>query len=197
MAGLTKGFSRKMMNMTKEIDLAGPCGIFCGLCTKYQSKASSRCLSCRIGEQHSWCSIYKCCVVKKGLTTCVECQEYPCERYARRDWGTDSMSRVAQDSMNTIKKTGMEPWLTEQKARRLVVQELLDNYNDGRSMTFYCTACTLMPVNLVNQAIAELKQRLCDNQIDDSDIKARAKTLRGIIQGLASKSDVDLNVRKK
>ena len=91
----------------------------------------------------------------------------------------------------------MTPWLKEQKGRRLAVQELLDNYNDGRSMTFYCLACTLMPVNLINQAIAELKQKICANQIDDSDIKAKAKTLRGIIQNLASKSDIYLNDRKK
>jgi len=47
------------MEATEEFNLAGPCGIFCGLCTKYQSKAPSRCLGCRLGEQHSWCSFYR------------------------------------------------------------------------------------------------------------------------------------------
>ena len=124
--------------MAEEIDLAGPCGIFCGLCTKYQSKAPSRCLGCRIGEQHSWCSFYRCCVMKKGLTFCTEREEYPCDRFPKRGWGTDHISQVALDSLNTIKNTGIDPWLKEQKERRLAVEELLDNYNDGRSMTFYC-----------------------------------------------------------
>ena len=180
------------MNVIEEFDLAGPCGIFCGLCTKYQSKAPSRCLGCRIGEQHSWCSIYRCCVAKKGLTFCIECEEYPCERYSRRDWGTDHLSRVAQHSLSTIKKAGIEPWLKEQKERRLAVEELLENYNDGRSMTFYCLACILMPVNLINQAISEMKQRLSANQIDDSDMKARAKAIRAIIQDMAAKSGIEL-----
>lgn len=146
------------MKLTEEINLAGPCGIFCGLCTKYQSKAPSRCLGCRIGEQHSWCSIYRCCVMKKGYTTCMECEEYPCERYSRRGWGEDQQTRTAQDSSNSIKKTGMERLLEEQKERRLAVEELLNSYNEGRSMSFYCLACTLMPVNLINQAVNEVKK---------------------------------------
>jgi len=135
--------------------------------------------------------------MKKGLTTCVECEEYPCDRFPKRGWGTDQISQVALDSLNTVKKTGMEPWLKEQKERRLAVEELLDNYNDGRSMTFYCLACTLMPVNLINQAVDETKQRLSGNQIDNSDMKAKAKALRAIIQNLASESGIDLKPKNK
>jgi len=91
----------------------------------------------------------------------------------------------------------MEGWLKEQRERRLTVEELLDNYNDGRSMSFYCLACTLMPVNLINQAVDEMKQRLSDNQIDDSDIKAKAKALRAIIRDLASESGIDLKPKNK
>lgn len=178
--------------MINDFDLAGPCGVFCGLCIKYHSKSPSRCLGCRIGEQHSWCSFYRCCVMKKGLIICTECEEYPCERFSRRGWGTDQISQLALDSLNTIKKNGIEPWLSEQKERRLAVEKLLENYSDGRSMTFYCLACTLMPINLINQAIAEIKQRLSNNQIDDSDIKTKAKVLRAIIHDLASESGIDL-----
>ena len=185
------------MELTEELNLAGPCGIFCGLCTKYQSKAPSRCLGCRLGEQHSWCSIYRCCVMKKEFTTCLECEEYPCERYSRRGWGTDQQSRTAQDNLDSIEKTGMERWLKEQRERRLAVEELLDNYNDGRSMSFYCSACTLMPVNLINQAVDEMKQRLSDNRINDSDTKAKAKTLRAIIHDLALESGIDLKSKNK
>ena len=184
-------------DLREESNLAGPCGIFCGLCTKYQSKAPSRCLGCRVGEQHSWCSIYRCCVMKKWSTTCLECEEYPCERYSRRDWGEDKQTRVAQDSLNSIKKAGIEGWLKEQRQRRLTVEELLDNYNDGRSMSFYCLACTLMPINLINQAINEMKQRLSDDEIDNSEIKAKSKALRAIIHDLASESGIDLKPQNK
>lgn len=185
------------MKLTEEFSLAGPCGIFCGLCAKYQSKAPSRCIGCRLGEQHSWCSIYRCCVMKKGFTTCIECEEYPCERYKRRGWGEDQWSRTAQDNLNSIKNNGMERWLEEQRERRLAMTELLDNYNDGRSMSFYCSACIVMSISLINQAIDEMKQKLSDNHIDNSDVKAKAKVLRAIIQELASKSGIDLKLRNK
>ena len=107
------------------------------------------------------------------------------------------MSQVAQDSLSAIKKAGMEAWLKEQKERRLAVEELLDNYNDGRSMSFYCLACTLMPIDLINQAIGEIKQRLSDNQINDSDIKVKTKALRTIIQNLASESGINLKPESK
>ena len=100
---------------------------------------------------------------------------------------------VAPDSLNTIKKTGVEPWLKEQRERRLLVEELLANYNEGRSMSFYCLACTLMPITLVKEALVEIKAM----PLDDSDMKAKAKALRSIIQELALKSGIELKLRKK
>jgi hypothetical protein len=135
--------------------------------------------------------------MKNGLTTCIECEEYPCERYTRRGWGEDQWSRTAQDSLNSIKNNGMDKWLKEQRERLLAVQELLENYNDGKSMSFYCSACIVMPVSLINQAMDEMKQRLSNNHIDSSDVKAKAKALRTIIQELASKSGIDLKLRNK
>ena len=129
-----------------------------------------------------------CCVVKKGFETCIECAEYPCERYVRRKWGTDQVSRVAQESLERIKRVGLEVWLEEQRERHLLVEELLANYNEGRSMSFYCLACTLIPVTLVKEALVEIKAM----PIDDSDIKAKARALRLIIQELASKSGIEL-----
>ena len=181
------------MNMTDERNLAGCCGISCGLCTKYQSEAPSRCIGCCLGEQHSWCSIYRCCVVKRGFVTCIECQEYPCERYVRRKWGTDRESRIAQENMERIGKVGLNAWLEEQRERRLMVEELLSNYNEGRSMSFYCLACTVMPVDLIKEALAEIRAM----PIDDSDVKAKAKAARSIIQELASKSGIELQSGRK
>ena len=43
-------------------NLIGCCGLYCGLCSKYQSKAPGRCIGCKFGEQHLWCSIWNCCV---------------------------------------------------------------------------------------------------------------------------------------
>lgn len=131
--------------------------------------------------------------MKRGLATCIECDEYPCQRYSRIYWGTDQESKVAQENLDSIKKIGLEAWLEEQRERRLLVEELLANYNEGRSMSFYCLACALMPIDRLNEALAEIKGM----PIDDSDLKAKAKALRSIFQELASKSDIELKLRRK
>jgi len=135
--------------------------------------------------------------MKKGFTTCAECEEYPCDRYSRRGWGTDQWSRTAQASLSSIKEIGMKDWLGEQRERRLLLENLLANYNEGRSMSFYCLATSLMPPELINEAINELKEKLATNQIEGTDMKAKAKALRGIIQSLAQESGLELKLRTK
>lgn len=135
--------------------------------------------------------------MKRGLVTCIECENFPCERYLRIFWATDQESRVAQDNLKRIKRVGLEVWLEEQRERRLLVEELLTNYNEGRSMSFYCLACTLMPPNLVSKAVDEAREILINNQVDDSDIKAKAKTVKLVIQDLAAQCGIDLKSRKK
>jgi len=135
--------------------------------------------------------------MKKGFTTCAECEEYPCERYSRRGWGTDQWSQTAQKSLNSIKAFGMENWLEKQRKRRVLLEHLLDNYNEGRSMSFYCLATILMPPELINEAVNKLKKRLASNQLNSLDIKAKAKTLREIIQSLAQEHGIELRLSKK
>jgi len=91
----------------------------------------------------------------------------------------------------------MEDWLEKQRKRRLLLEDLLASYNDGRSMSFYCLATILMPPELINEAGDKLKRRLASNQINRADMKAKAKTLREIIQGLAQEHGIELRLRKK
>jgi hypothetical protein len=175
------------VGLVEEKNLVGCCGLFCGLCAKYQSKAPSKCVGCRFGEQHSWCSIFVCCEVKKRFVTCVECADYPCERYIRRRWGTDQVSRVAHQDMERIRRSGLETWLEEQRERRLLLEELLAGYNEGRSMRFYCLAGTLLPIAHIKEALNEAKAM----PLNGSDLKAKAKNLKLIIRRLASKSGIE------
>ncbi len=64
-------------------------------------------------------------------------------------------------------------------------------------MSFYCLVTSLMPPELTNEAINELKEKLATNQLDSSDIKAQAKALKGIIQSLAQEHGIELKLRTK
>jgi len=178
------------MTKNEARDLIGCCGLYCGLCNKYQSKAPSRCIGCKLGEQHSWCSIWNCCVKKHGFETCAECSEvFSCAIFTRRkvaEW------IPAAANLSQIKEIGLENWLKDQKERQRLVEELLENYNEGRSMSLYCKVCARMPIELVNSAITQSKKELAGKQVDQSDVKSKAKILKAIIKDLDSKANVNL-----
>jgi len=56
-------------------DLVGKCGIYCGACRLYILKVCKGCS----GEEHK-CPYIKC-VEGKGISSCGECQEFPCARH--------------------------------------------------------------------------------------------------------------------
>lgn len=172
-------------------NLIGCCGLYCGLCNKYQSKAPSRCVGCRLGEQHSWCSIWNCCVKKHGFGICTECSEiFHCAIFLRRkvvEW------IPAADNLRQIKEVGLKSWLNEQKERQALLEALLENYNEGRSMSLYCKACARMPIDLINKAIKEAKEKLAGEKVDQSDVKSKARILKAGIKDLAVKAKINLD----
>ncbi len=179
------------MDNNEAKNLIGCCGLYCGLCNKFQSTAPSRCIGCKLGEQHSWCSIWNCCVKKHRFETCTECEEvFRCEIFLRRkiaEW------IPAGDNLHQIKEVGLENWLNEQRERQKLVEKLLQNYNEGRSMSFYCKVCARMSIDLINKAIEEAKKKLVSEKLAESDMKSKAKILKAVINDLALKGNVNLN----
>lgn len=171
-------------------NLVGCCGLFCGLCAKYQSTAPSRCVGCRKGEQHSWCSIWNCCVKKRGLESCAECGDvFKCDIFTRRkvaDWVP------AADNLRRIRKSGTAGWLKEQTERLRLVDELTGRYNEGRSAGFYCKACARMPVEAIHQAMQESKKRMKAEKVDPSDVKSMAKIMKEVMADAAAKGNIEL-----
>ena len=171
--------------------LIGCCGLYCGLCSKYQSTAKSRCIGCKLGDQQSWCSIWTCCVKKHGFETCIECKDvFRCEIFSRRkvaEW------IPAADNLLQIKEGGLKRWLEEQSEKQALLERLLQHYNEGRSMSFYCKACARMQIALINEAIEEAKKKLASERVNKADVKSRANIVKMTIRELALTSNVDLS----
>jgi hypothetical protein len=178
------------MKNSEAKNLIGCCGLYCGLCNKYQSKAPSRCIGCKLGEQHAWCSIWNCCVKKRQFETCTECEDvFGCTIFVRRkveEW------IPAADNLRQIKAVGLENWLNEQRERQALVETLLQSYNEGRSMSFYCKVCARMPIDSINEAVKETKGKLLVEKVDESDIKSKTKILKAVIKDIALKTNVSL-----
>jgi hypothetical protein len=185
------------MNLREEKILAGCCGLYCGLCPRYQSTAKSRCEGCKVISLAISCKIYNCCVKKKGFVTCADCGAWPCEKFEGFFDRDSFVSRKAcRPNTRRIKKVGLKTWLQEQREKKVMLEHLLADYNEGRSCSFFCIASALMPVDLVKRAENEAKRKIADENIQ-ADIKAKAKVMRSVIQGLASQVDIDLKLRKK
>jgi len=129
-------------------------------------------------------------VKKHGFETCAQCSDvFNCAIFTRRkvaEW------IPAADNLSQIKEIGLTNWLKDQEERQRLVEELLQNYNEGRSMSLYCKACARMPIELIDSAIRESEKEIAGTQVDESDVKAKAKMLKAIIKDLASKANVNL-----
>ncbi len=99
----------------------------------------------------------------------------------------------AADNLRQIKEAGLESWLREQKERQALLEELLQNYNEGRSMNLYCKVCARMSIDLINRAIKEAKEKLISEKVDNSDLKSKAKVLKAVIKDLALKVNINLD----
>jgi len=130
-------------------------------------------------------------VKKHGFETCTECGEiFNCPIFLIRkvvEW------IPAADNLRQIKEAGLESWLREQEERRELLEELLENYNEGRSMSLYCKVCARMPIDLINKAIKEAKEKLAGEKINKSDMKSKAKLLKTILKDLAFKASINLD----
>jgi len=74
-----------------------------------------------------------------------------------------------------------------------MLEKWLQNYNEGRSMTFYCKVCARMPLNLMNEAIKEAKEKLLCEKVDISDMKSKARILKAVVRDLALRVNIKLD----
>ncbi len=115
---------------TEEINLAAPCGFYCGTCRFYLArskgqleerglKQKSGCMGCRIKDINC-AHIKKDCELlrKKERDFCYECNDFPCENLEKlneRHIRTDNINMI--DNLLRIKEIGAKQWLIEQEKK--------------------------------------------------------------------------------
>jgi len=72
------------------------------------------------------------------------------------------------------------------------LRHLIDNYNEGRSKSFYCTSCQLIPLDKLREALEDAEIKMTK----DIDIKEKANLVRAAINNLADALQIDLKLRK-
>lgn len=186
-----------MTDRIKKFHTIGCCGIDCGLCPRFHTKGNSACPGCGgldFKDKHPSCGFLTCCAIKDGLEVCSECKDYPCSRFDSELKGYDSFvtHQKVFDNLNSIKSKGIDFFIENQKERIDILNDLLGNFDDGRSKSFFCICSALLPLENLQQAHQEMHQL-----IDSIGIKEKNKRIKDHFQTVAINKSIDLRLNKK
>lgn len=139
--------------------------------------------------KHPACGFVTCCVRTHDLEACGLCAEFPCGRFARETGETDSFitHRKVMSNSREIAGNGVEHFISGLEERMAVLDTFLRDYDDGRSKSFYCLACTLLSMEKLKSAI--------DGIPSDGGRKEMAKELRKRLEAIAENEKVELKLR--
>ncbi|MCK4581479.1 MAG: DUF3795 domain-containing protein, partial [Dehalococcoidia bacterium] len=191
---------------TKAYPTLGCCGLDCGLCPRYYTVGGSRCPGCcgpDFFSKHPSCPFITCCVKKKQLEVCAQCDDFPCSRF-------DPLMADSQDvydsfvtygkavpNLHFIRTHGIEKFMEQQRKRIGLLEEMLKDFDDGRSRSFYCIATTLLPINDLEASLIETERRIKAGNVGLDDTRTRSSLLREFLDDCAAREGIALRLRKK
>lgn len=161
-----KGFERKDPYLSL-------CGLNCKLCSM---ELGGYCGGCGFGNQS--CPIARCSMERNGVEHCVQCSEYPCQRYESIDMHDSFITHLHQKwDLEKLRQMGSERYAAEQMKKRDILNHLLARYNDGRKKTLFCLAVNLLALDdlkmILKEADDEQKHKRQNQRVvgDRSDIR--------------------------
>jgi len=186
-----------MQEILKKYNTIGCCGIDCGLCPRFHTKGDSVCPGCggvNFREKHPSCGFLTCCTIKRGLEVCSDCKDYPCGRFNSEREGFDSFvtHKKVFVNLDLIKIDGIGYFISQQRSRMNILADFLDNYDDGRSKSFFCLVCALLPVDALQEA-----QRSMADKSDLLTLKEKNKLLKDRLRIIAENLKTDLILNNK
>lgn len=183
-----------MQNYKREYTLFSLCGLNCGLCPMhYLAKASNSCPGCG-GEGFQKCAIVSCAQRHGGIEFCYLCNEYPCQKYDKIDaFDSFILPKNQLKDFEKVKEIGLVAYQAELNEKMTILQHLLNNYNDGRKKTLFCTAINLLELKDVKEV---MKQIAYETKTDDP-IKENAVVAVRLFQAMADNRNVVLRLNRK
>ena len=182
---------RIFMKDFKREDLSfSLCGLNCGLCPM---NLNQYCPGCGGGEGNQTCSIAKCSLQHGRVEYCFQCENYPCEMYDKVDEFDSFITHQHQKrDMEKFRELGTEVYSAEQQRKKVLLNHLLNTYNDGRKKTLFCVAVNLLELEDLENIISEL-----DGNTSDFAVKEKAAYAAGLLEEVAKRENILLKLRKK
>lgn len=91
-----------------------------------------------------------------------------------------------------MKKIGVKAYQEEQGEKATILNELLENYNDGRKKTLFCLAVNLLELDDLRKVMGQIKE---DEEC--LSIKEKAARMAGLLQEVAAQKRISLKLRKR
>lgn len=186
-----------MTEKLKKYETIGCCGIDCGLCPRFHTKGDSACPGCgglNFKDKHPSCGFLTCCVIKKDLEVCSDCNDYPCKRFNPEKEGYDSFvtHKKVFTNLDCIKINGIENFFENQGVRIEILNNLLTNFDDGRSKNFYCISCALLPVDKLQEVL-----KFAKTLNEEIELKEKCKQIKASLIKIADSFGIELKLNKK
>jgi len=80
-----------------------------------------------------------------------------------------------------MKERGIEEFAGQQRKRIQLLERMLADFDDGRSKSFYCKAAASLDLATLEHSLDKAIQKAEAGDINPSDAKTKANTLKGIL----------------
>ena len=143
------------------------------------------------------CAFHNCALKKKGVEFCGFCEENKtCDRWRKhREMGKKGDSLLSyqkvEDNIAFIQRNGIAEFENEQKTREQLLKEMLAEFNEGRSKTFYCIAAAVLEIVELESVLENARAKS-----KELDIKERSEVMHSLLNEVASNRKYLLKLRR-
>lgn len=88
---------------------------------------------------------------------------------------------------------GLDAYGTELSQKFEILKQLLDQYDDGRKKSFFCTAVNLLTLEEVTAALVQAAEETTQG----APVKEKALVMTRLLEEAASRLGISLRLRKK
>jgi hypothetical protein len=176
----------------------GLCGLSCRLCPSYHAKGESRCGGCKSKSRMAvGCPFITCAVKRRGIEFCWECEEgETCAKWREHrafseTYDTFVCYQKLEDNIAFIQQNGVKKFDQAQKARERLLRDMLVEFNEGRSKTYYSIAATVMEIAELKTALSQAK-----SQSTGLEMKEKSQVLHSRLDEVAESKQYVLKLRK-
>ncbi|WP_330682551.1 hypothetical protein [Mediterraneibacter glycyrrhizinilyticus] len=102
--------------------------------------------------------------------------------------------RRQKADLEKAKRIGIAAYNAEQSEKIQILQELLDNFNDGRRKIFFCIAVNLLELSELREALAQIETYTKQTELP---VKEKSLYAARVLQRIADRRHIKLRLCRK